>query len=298
MVLKKSPFPQYAIIGKQGWLFLTGGELTAYTGELSMTDLELAKFSTELECRRKYLEKRGCKLYLMIVPVKPAIYPEFLPAETFRLSSSSMGEKLQNYLDSHCSVKSINLYRPFRKNKIPRYLYCKLDNHWNHEGAFLAARMAVNCMKEDFPGLTPLLRDSFEVKTSALNGGNTSAMVGNLDIFTDTAYQFKRKNGYRSFPAAKANYHDDRFPYTGGYEMVRKIKDTTQPKLLIISDSFGLSIFDFLAESFSKTVKIWDNWEYKLNEDIVASEKPDAMLLIIYEKNLPLFLQHAACKDR
>jgi hypothetical protein len=38
-----------------------------------------------------------------------------------------------------------------------------------------------------------------------------------------------------------------------------------------------------LSESFSKAVYIIDNWEYKLNEDIVEIEKPDIMLYLISE---------------
>jgi hypothetical protein len=297
-VLKKSPFPQYAIIGKQGWLFLKGVELETYTGEISMTEEEFEKFGRELECRKHYLEKRGCKLYVMIIPVKPVIYPEFLPAEIFRLTYNSLGERLQKYLDVHCSVKTVNLYKAFTQNKSPRNLYCKLDNHWNHEGAFLAANEALSRIREDHPNLEPLSRDSFEISKSVINGGNTLAMLGNLNVFTDTSYSFKRKNGHLSFPAEEAGYHDDRFAYKDEYEQVRETKDTGLPVLLIISDSFGENIFDFLSEDFRKTVKIWDNWEYKLNEDIVEKEKPDAMLLMIYEKNLPLFLPHAKCDNR
>ena len=64
------------------------------------------------------------------------------------------------------------------------------------------------------------------------------------------------------------------------------------PKLMIVSDSFGEYILELLSERFSKSVKIWDNWEYKLNEDIVEKEKPDVMLLVIHEQNLKNLLKH------
>jgi alginate O-acetyltransferase complex protein AlgJ len=82
------------------------------------------------------------------------------------------------------------------------------------------------------------------------------------------------------------------FAYTWEYENVREIKNSKQPRLLIISDSFGAALFPFLSENFSRTVKIFDAWQYKLNEDIVNSEKPDAVVLVIDEPILRNFIKN------
>jgi hypothetical protein len=42
--------------------------------------------------------------------------------------------------------------------------------------------------------------------------------------------------------------------------------------------------------SFSESILIWDNWNYKLNEEIVKREKPDIILTLIIEANLEYIL--------
>ena len=76
------------------------------------------------------------------------------------------------------------------------------------------------------------------------------------------------------------------FPYCEIYEEVRVSNSKNKKKLLIISDSFGDFLFPLISENFTKTVKIFDNWEYKLNEKIVEIEKPNVVILLILESNL------------
>ena len=56
-------------------------------------------------------------------------------------------------------------------------------------------------------------------------------------------------------------------------------------------------MFPFLAENFSVTEKIFDKWEYKLNESIVENEKPDVFLMIVLESNLRNIIKYRSFKD-
>ena len=82
------------------------------------------------------------------------------------------------------------------------------------------------------------------------------------------------------------------FPYPWEFEMVRERKDTTMPKLLLISDSFAGNLFPYISEPFSRSVKIFDSWQYKLNEEIVIAEKPDVVVLIVQESNIRNMLKY------
>jgi hypothetical protein len=101
------------------------------------------------------------------------------------------------------------------------------------------------------------------------------------------------KKGFVSSEVPKTGYPIiPGFPYPYAYEADREIPGSKQPRILIISDSFGEAIFPFISERFSRSVKIFDAWQFKLNEDIVANEKPDVVLVVVLESNLRNMLKH------
>ena len=120
-------------------------------------------------------------------------------------------------------------------------------------------------------------------------------MLGNITIYNDTSYTVDPKQGYRAKDVEKAGYTVTHgFPYPWAFEADREIENSKLPKALIISDSFGGMIFPFVSESFSRTVRIFDSWQYKLNEDIVNAEKPDICILIMHETILHNFFDFQA----
>jgi alginate O-acetyltransferase complex protein AlgJ len=292
LAFHKSPIPG-VVIGNDNWLFPEGDEMDSYLGKNRFTTRELELFKTELEARKKYLEERGIKFYFMVVPCKASIHSEPIGLEYFRLYKDSWGEQLINYLNKNCSVKLINLFEALREEKKKHDLYFKLDNHWNKLGAFYAANEVIKQMKPDFPELEPLSINDFEVKQEGICGGNIQRMLGDLDIYSEPCTEVIPKNGFKSSIADKGNYPiTPGFAYPWEFEEVREIKGSKKPKLLIISDSFGKNIFPFLAENFSKTVKIFDAWQYNLNANVIDGEKPDILLLQIDEPILRNFIRN------
>ena len=291
-VFNKSPFLDKVTIGKDGWLYFTGEEMDTYFGNDNLKKAELYTYKTELEYRKKYLKERGCEFYFLIAPTKPNIYPENIPYKNYNLDKKSRGEELLDYLNDSSDVETINVYNTLRENKKNGQMYFKLDNHWNSFGAFYATSEFIKVIQPRFPSILPLILDSFNIKKTEINTGNTATILGNSKLFKDLNYQLSPKSGFKAKEISKVGYVPEKdFPYPNLYEMRREIKNSKQPKLLVISDSFGDDAFPFLSENFNTTLKIWDNWKYKLNEDIVNKEKPDIYLLIIHEKNLRLFLK-------
>ncbi len=120
-------------------------------------------------------------------------------------------------------------------------------------------------------------------------------MLSNIDNFKDVFFEIKPKLGFKSFEAPKFGYPPPPyFVYPWKYEEDREIKDSKKPRLLIISDSFGENLFPFLSEKFSRSVKIFDSWQYKLNLDIIRNEKPDVVLLLVLESNIRCILHFSA----
>ncbi len=282
-VFRQSPV-KTVILGKDKWLFLSGEELDSYVGRNSLTEKELHTIADELCYRARYLAARGTRFYFMVVPCKISVYSEKVGYEYFRINKRTWGEQLNQYLSSYKELNVINLFDSLRFHRQPDNLYYKLDNHWNDLGAFYAAQQVVLKMKNDFASLAPLKLEDFKLERTVTTNGNINKMFGYLDMFKDDQITLKPLRGFKSEDAELSNYPPPpHFLYAWDYEKVKRMNGAKLPRLLIISDSFGGAIFPFLAESYSKTVKIWDAWQYKLNEEIVENEKPDAVLLMIDE---------------
>jgi alginate O-acetyltransferase complex protein AlgJ len=296
LVFKKSPVPE-VIIGNNGWLYLGGNENDVYTGKNPLTSSELEEFRLELEYRKKYLESRGIRFYVLIAPVKATIYPEYMAMNSFRKRTLSWGEQLHAYLRANTDLNVPDVITTLRNRKNIGQLYSKIDNHWNARGAFYIANYTLSKISSQMQGVDTLQINRFYSERSVTTHGNISTMLSNCTFFTDTAINLTPVGGFKSVRGVKTGYPVvANFPYVNEYEEVRINKDPSKPGLLIISDSFGGAIFPYLAESFSKTTKIFDGWQYKLNEEIIEKEKPDVVILLMLESNMKNFLKYQSRK--
>jgi hypothetical protein len=287
VLFHKSPVPDQVIIGNNGWLFMAGTEKDAYRGKEPLTELELNTIKAELEYRQKYLSERGCKFYYLIAPTKANVYSEYFPNTIFKLNKLSWSEQLISFLNKNSYVKPVNVLNTLRKNRGNNPLYYKNDNHWTQFGAFYSANEFFNTMKTDFPQTAIQQLENYNVNKIQKNSGNLSTMISDTSLFKDYFYTLLPKSGFVAQVAPNVGYPCvPGFPYCWEYEKVKEIKNSKLPKLLIISDSFGEAFFPFAAENFSRSVKIFDAWQYKLNEDIVNNEKPDVVLLIMLESSI------------
>ncbi|HLN53250.1 MAG TPA: hypothetical protein VK212_06035 [Lentimicrobium sp.] len=291
VVFKKSPTPQ-VIIGKSGWFFMGGNEDDSYRGMKQLTNEELEQLRLELEYRTNYLEQRKIKFYLAIAPAKANIYHEKVPNDRFIAQKPSWGEQLNNYLKSKSSVRVVDLYSALNNAKSAGLVYYKIDNHWNERGAFYAATKILSSIHHDIPEVNPLRYEEMLIKDSIRHNGNIAGMLSNISLYSDSVFMLTPKRGFASKVARKNGYPIVQgFAYGWEYENVREIPERKSPRLLVISDSFGSYIFPFLSEQFGRSVKIFDAWQYKLNEDIITNEQPDVVLLLVLESNIKNILQ-------
>ena len=295
-VFKKSPVPDQVIIGKDGWLFMADKEIDCYSGKHRFDDSELEAFKLELEYRKKYINDRGATFYFMIAPEKANIYSEKVPLSIYKYNKQCWGEQLLTYLEKNSSIHPINIYDAMRANKKEELIYYKLDNHWNHLGAFIVTNEILKHLQKDFgKKISTLSLSDFIVKKTHKNTGNIISMMSYTGAYSDDVFDIKPKKGFRATDAPKKNYVPDKnFPYPWDFENVKEVKGSDKPKILIITDSFGGYVYPFLSEEFSRSVKIWDSWQYRLNEEIINTEKPDIVLLMVYEPNLRNILNNQA----
>lgn len=286
----QSPLPNKVTLGQDGWLFMAGTEYECFDGSNNLTNKELVRIKKELEYRKQYHEARGRKFYFMVAPVKANIYPEFLPKGSIQRCKMGLGESLIAYLNKESSLKPINMYDVLRRNKHRGQLYYKLDNHWNLKGGLVAAEYILSVMNNDRSEVKTIHYSDFVQTDSSTLTGNLENMLSNVGNTNDSAIMLVPNNGFQSHESAKAGYPvPAKFPYPLDYETVREKTGAKKPVLLIISDSFGGNLFPFISEGFGRSVKIFDAWQYKRNEDIIEKEKPDVVLVVVLESKLRLF---------
>jgi hypothetical protein len=282
----ESPVPDKVIIGKDYWLFYKLGELGLYDGSKKLSDSSLHVYLNELLRRKKYLDQRNCSMYLYIIPAKMVVYPEYFRKDIQRYSEQTEGQQLAEYIKKNSDVHITYLLSALQQAKSPDspILYYKTDTHWNDYGAFIGCRAIIKQISGDFPNLKPLSEKDMTEKDTEYNTGNLSVMMRVQDYYAEKkpmVYPKKRL----AVVAPNQNYPPpDNYLYPWLFQ--RGTPDTTLPSALVIGDSFMAASMGFLAESFNHTAFIWDEWQYKLNENIVDRLKPNVVIYIMWEPEL------------
>lgn len=279
------------IIGKNDFLYRRE-EAERYTGEILVPDSLLTKWVKVVKERNQKLQKMGIKFYVAIIPSSLEIYPEYLPRYIERVPETPL-DKLCALMNKDAQeVKFINFKNLLLQNKDKGLLYYKYDIHWNHIGAYYASRCLMDSIKKDFPEIQLLQKDDFIFnEEKAVSGGliNPILTKQNKKFFepeSDYSISYRDssnnliKGEPRNYPLPKAIKHKRGFDY----ELVYKTDKSTYPKAFVIRDSFWRLMNDFISPHFRETVCIWDAWTYWDNLELIEKEKPDLVIMEVYER--------------
>jgi len=294
---KKSPLPAKVIIGKDGWYFYNAIHGAAYRGLERFSEIELKDFKDELLYRNQYLKKRGIKYYFVIVPTKYTVYPEFIPDGISRFNTITMADQVMSVFKKDTAINIFDMRSVVvdaKKHNIR--LYYKTDSHWNFAGGYFCYVNLIERMKKDFPQFQPIGLNNYTIDSVWQKGGDLSRMLGMDDVIKELNIRLTPRFKSTVIAGKKHHYNPGNFQDTSNFETVKLNPQLKGPKALIFVDSYNHGLENYVPQHFSKTVYIWDNWEYKLNEEIVESEKPDVVLTIIAECQLKVILQHMSHK--
>jgi hypothetical protein len=288
ILFKKSPVSKI-MIGKNKWLFLDDKEGKIYQGLTSFSENDMQLIINDLKERIKRYDDMGIKFYVAIAPSTFEIYPEHLPSYYFR-SKKTVTEKFCELM-RHSNIPFIYLKEELLKNKTAGQLYFQLDNHWNELGSFFAYKAIIDFMKKDFPEIPSYQLADFELTPKYSKSGNLVNMLNDnyKALFDeDVSYEVKLTDSCRRWvEVEKVGYPiDEWFPYPWIYEVTGETPLKELPNIVIMRDSYFSSVIPFFYNSFSRSVAIFDTWQYRENMHIVSQEKPDIVLLVIYEPHI------------
>lgn len=217
------------ILGREGWLFFSDS-LNDYTGQL-LSDEIIASAAQHIAEIRDCCEENGADFVFAVAPNKNSLYPEYMP-DRIPAGENSNAARLYQRL-SELGVQYADLHEAFREKE--EVLYFRTDSHWNSRGAALAADTILSAAGRN---------------SSCYSGEFEEGAVHTGDLFE------------MLFPAGKSK--ETELSYSPGFSF-RCISDaqngnaiefsTENPsgsgRLLCWRDSFGISLYPFLAESFS-----------------------------------------------
>ena len=290
---KSSPYPDEVEVGKDDWFFL-GDNKAKISSEhlgvslLSPKSIELIK--ANLIKKKNWLESQGIKYYLFIAPDKHTVYPENLPDYYNKKMINKNTDKLYQALSDDITTIDVRAQLQLQKSKQSEQLYSKTDSHWNDYGAYYAYKHIMRTLSNDFPELgKPKGLNEFTIEEEASKFNTTTDMINISDRILDTDYTFTYKGKQPKLGQLKLPVPTKYDKSKKGYEVRYTYQNGTKLKILLIRDSFSNRLKKFISLHFSESVYI--NNYHKLNEKIIAIEKPDIVLHEIIERSTQEFLR-------
>lgn len=295
--LKKSPIPDKAILGKDNWLF-KGRDIDIYRGKERLTPEELTTLETHLRKREEYLKEKGCKLMIVLVPMKKEIYSEYVPDEYYRLTSYTLTDQFLDMVKNKTDIEILDVRDKLKSEK--KYypeLYHKHDNHWNDIGAFYTYQEIIKRLNTEFDLGEPRSIDEYEIVTTECKPGSIARLLGVDDVIKTTRTDLNPLFKVKSERLEKRYEAPKRCPHPWIYERRYSTSNDSLPRLLMVNDSFGEYLYPLLSEHFSYSIFLFDTWEYKLHTDKLDTEKPDIFIMCMVESLIPNLLRSIDKKE-
>lgn len=168
------------IIGRDGWLFATGGDIPAendFQQNVLFSPKQLQEWQEVFETRRNWLAQRSIHYLVVISPDKQTIYPEFLPQWVRRPGPVTRLDQFMEYMSHHPAVHVLDLRPALLEEKKRRRVYAQTDSHWNQYGALVVCNEIVGSLSPEMPALRPLPLACFEERIKVEQGGNLAWML-------------------------------------------------------------------------------------------------------------------------
>lgn len=236
-----------------------------YTRSNPMTERELWCAARRLWLLQEYAEAQGGQFLFTVAPNKNQLYPEGMPTLAFADGPTNT-EALYRKLDE-MGIAHLDLHAIFRAAD-PERLYFNTDSHWTSRGAALAADAILHALGRE----SAYFSGPF---TSGTHKGDLYEML--YPTGTETEPDQVYAPGF-SFEASSAN------PDSISISTKSAAGEGT---LLMYRDSFGRSLYPYLAEAYGEAF-----FSRKNDYDPTALQPGGALVIELVERNLRYLLDY------
>jgi len=303
--IKKIDKKSHAFVhqGSEGWCYVQK-YIKAYENKEVFSKNQLDSLKQMFVERGTWLKKRGIKSYVAIIPTKAYIYPEYLPSYIFQFQRLSRTNQFLEMLSENDDIKGIDLSESLLKAKkeYPEYpLFYKTDQHWNKFGALVGLKQIMDTIRKDFPEFSEIDINNYNITKEKIEGKQMAEILKKKKQLSDLEITVIPKIPDSTKIIQRYNYQKyqphPKFPYPGEF-VINYLSNNKNPKILLIRDSFSNALRSKFKEGcgLGDIVLIWDNWCYRLNENITEKENPKIHLTLLIDGNLEFVLTHSPDK--
>ena len=252
---------EQVILGSDGWLYYRE-TLDDYLGK-GMSDEELEYAARNLALMQEYAENQGAAFVFTIAPNKNSLYPEHMPTYYPKGHDGSNAERLPALLEQY-GVNYVDLFEAFRNEEV---LYFSTDSHWNAQGAALAADHILS---------------GLGMESSYFSGSFTNPVSHRGDL-----YEMLYPAGTMTEPdpqlSSGFSYICENDLNGGNAITINTAAEGREGTLLCWRDSFGISLYPYLAENFgAATFSRASAYDLSQIETLGA----DTVIIELVERNL------------
>jgi len=278
--------PNSVCVGKDGWLFsvdpINSGD---YQNKTLYTNEQLNTIKHNLEEAKQWHEKRGIHFFVMVLPIKSSIYPEYLPDNIKKKNTISKLNQLSAYLEKNSTTKIIDVTPELLKAKNTQDVYYKHDIHWNFNGGYLGYKKLMNEMSKYNSDLKPITLINYTEGRILKNNADLSKQLSLENILINNETDLNRITKYPFDEVDPTIYSA-----TPVKQKTRRtaIKKSKLPKAVVYRDSFFNLMITFFSENFSDCVYIWSN---NMTLEVIETETPGYVVYEILESDIDKLLE-------
>jgi alginate O-acetyltransferase complex protein AlgJ len=300
--LSSSPNPK-VIIGKEGWLFYRGDNISSvsegYSLAFPFTEEQLSRLCRYLEARRDWLASKGIRYLFVIAPDKQSIYPEFLPADYPRYGDHIA--QVADYLKKHSTIDVVDPRAALMEAKAEHPVYYKTDTHWNEYGGYIAYREIMRHLAARLYDVRTLSLTDFKLTYETENHRDLANMLALGNVIKEEVPRMIEKGpkmaqgvalGYQ-LPGAKEIDGSPFFAYESARNYAGKL-----PNAVVLGDSFSRYLVPYLSQSFGRSVflHIW-NSSLSSQDAAVEHERPDVVVDEVVERLLKSLMERPIAQN-
>lgn len=250
------------LLGRDGWLYYAD-TLADYERSSPMTERQLYCAAHSLALMQEYCASQGCAFVFAAAPNKNTLYPQFMPGQYAPGEGASNLERLNAYLARE-AVVTCDLVQVLSAQ--PKPVYYRTDSHWTPYGSALAHDALLACL-----GRSGTLAEEHFTQTA--HTGDLYEMLYPAGTDTENGLALSRQ---RSFSYSGMVHGADDMT-------IRTTSQTGSGSLLMFRDSFGNTLHEDLAESFSAAC-FSRAMPYDLT--LLENEQADTLIIELVERNL------------
>lgn len=264
------------LLGEDGWLFYRE-TVDDYLHTDPLTDRELFGAARTLALLSEYTQNRGAALVFTVAPNKASLYSWYLPYVGRPLPLADDIDRLIPLLEEQ-GVDYVDLFAPFEEQyrEHGQILYHATDSHWTNRGAALAHDTLVS-------GL------GLENRAPWFSQPGQTARTHRGDLYE------------MLYPTGEALEEDVAFDQPFTFTYVRPIRGPEDQRiqtqcpgqpgnLLMFRDSFGNTLYPFLAEEYGQAL-FSRAMPYQMS--LLDETGADTVVIELVERNLDYLAQRA-----